>query len=215
VFLQPDTTGTLYLSVIVDQDSPVNADLLLDQSGQNVYVLTDSKVSKVAVSQCEQQPDCQSCLSVRDPYCGWCVLEGRCSRRMECSREGQANHWLWSFHPANQPANQCVTVQSVEPAIRSREEETQVSLVVSQLPTLSEEESLSCSFGTLVPQPAVVTGTTITCQSPLPELLPPSPPGSDHMSLRVSVMFRDVTISSSDIIFYDCRAVGRLNTTSS
>uniref|UniRef100_A0AAZ3NTE7 Sema domain-containing protein n=1 Tax=Oncorhynchus tshawytscha TaxID=74940 RepID=A0AAZ3NTE7_ONCTS len=77
VFLEPDTTGTLYQSVLVDQDRPVNADLLLDQSGQNVYVLTDGKVSKVAVSQCEQQPDCQSCLSVRDPYCGWCVLEGR------------------------------------------------------------------------------------------------------------------------------------------
>uniref|UniRef100_A0A8C7DJ74 Plexin B3 n=1 Tax=Oncorhynchus kisutch TaxID=8019 RepID=A0A8C7DJ74_ONCKI len=61
-------------TVLVDQDRPVNADLLLDQSGQNVYVLTDGKVS---VSQCEQQPDCQSCLSVRDPYCGWCVLEGR------------------------------------------------------------------------------------------------------------------------------------------
>uniref|UniRef100_A0AAZ3PL09 Plexin-B1 n=1 Tax=Oncorhynchus tshawytscha TaxID=74940 RepID=A0AAZ3PL09_ONCTS len=212
VFLQPDTTGTLYQSVLVDQDSPVNADLLLDQSGQNVYVLTDGKVSKVSVSQCEQQPDCQSCLSVRDPHCGWCVLEGRCSRRMECSREGQANHWLWSYQPANQP---CVTVQSLEPAIQSREEETQVSLVVALLPTLSEEEeSLSCSFGTLAPQPAVVTGTTITCQSPLPELLPPSPPGSDHVSLRVSVMFRDVTICSSDIIFYDCRAVGRLNITS-
>uniref|UniRef100_A0A8C7DW48 Plexin-B1 n=1 Tax=Oncorhynchus kisutch TaxID=8019 RepID=A0A8C7DW48_ONCKI len=211
VFIEPDTTGTLYQSVLVDQDRPVNADLLLDQSGQNVYVLTDGKVSKVSVSQCEQQPDCQSCLSVRDPYCGWCVLEGRCTRRLECSREGQANHWLWSYQPANQP---CVTVQSLKPAIQSREEATQVSLTVAQLPTLTEEESLSCSFGTLPPQPAIVKGTTITCQSPLPELLPPSPPGSDHVSLRVSVMFRDVAISSSDIIFYDCRAVGRLNTTS-
>ncbi|CAB1330364.1 unnamed protein product, partial [Coregonus sp. 'balchen'] len=140
----------------------------------------------------------------------WWTRTVQCTRRLECSREGQANHWLWSCQPANQPAdqpanqpaNQCVTVQSLKPAIQSREEKTEVSLTVAQLPTLSDEESLSCSFGTLPPQPAIVTGTTITCQSPLPELLPPSPPGSD------------VTISSSDITFYDCRAVGRLNTTS-
>uniref|UniRef100_A0A8C7F7E5 Plexin B3 n=1 Tax=Oncorhynchus kisutch TaxID=8019 RepID=A0A8C7F7E5_ONCKI len=111
----------------------LNADLLLDQSGQNVYVLTDGKVSKVSVSQCEQQPDCQSCLSVRDPYCGWCVLEGRCTRRLECSREGQANHWLWSYQP-------CVTVQSLKPAIQSREEATQVVV-------LSTVQLYDCSVG--------------------------------------------------------------------
>uniref|UniRef100_A0A3P9AEV1 Sema domain-containing protein n=1 Tax=Esox lucius TaxID=8010 RepID=A0A3P9AEV1_ESOLU len=210
VFLQPNRTGMLYQSVLVDQNSPVNADLLLDQSKQNVYVLTYSKVSMVPVSECELQTDCQSCLSVRDPYCGWCVLEGRCLRRQDCHLESQANHWLWSY----QPASQCVTVQSLKPANQSREEQTPVSLTVAQLPTLSEDESLSCSFGTLPPQPAVVAGTTITCQSPLPELLPPNPPGSDHMSLRVSVMFRDVTISTSNITFYDCKAVGRLNSTS-
>uniref|UniRef100_A0A6Q2ZFD6 Plexin-B1 n=2 Tax=Clupeocephala TaxID=186625 RepID=A0A6Q2ZFD6_ESOLU len=161
VFLQPNRTGMLYQSVLVDQNSPVNADLLLDQSKQNVYV------SMVPVSECELQTDCQSCLSVRDPYCGWCVLEGRCLRRQDCHLESQANHWLWSY----QPASQCVTVQSLKPANQSREEQT-------PLPTLSEDESLSCSFGTLPPQPAVVAGTTITCQSPLPELLPPNPPGS-------------------------------------
>uniref|UniRef100_A0A672SPC7 Plexin B2 n=1 Tax=Sinocyclocheilus grahami TaxID=75366 RepID=A0A672SPC7_SINGR len=30
------------------------------------------------VQACEQKNDCQSCVSQRDPYCGWCVLEGRC-----------------------------------------------------------------------------------------------------------------------------------------
>uniref|UniRef100_A0A6Q2XHS7 Sema domain-containing protein n=1 Tax=Esox lucius TaxID=8010 RepID=A0A6Q2XHS7_ESOLU len=192
---KPNRTGMLYQSVLVDQNSPVNADLLLDQSKQNVYVLTYSKVSMVPVSECELQTDCQSCLSVRDPYCGWCVLEGRCLRRQDCHLESQANHWLWSY----QPASQCVTVQSLKPANQSREEQTPV---VAQLPTLSEDESLSCSFGTLPPQPAVVAGTTITCQSPLPELLPPNPPGSVCVCILTSVCV------SSTVQLYDC-AVGQ------
>ncbi|KAJ8017304.1 hypothetical protein DPEC_G00016450 [Dallia pectoralis] len=210
VFLQPNRTGAIYQSVLVDRNSPVNADLLLDQSKQNVYVLTDSKVSMVPVSECELQTDCQSCLSVGDPYCGWCILEGRCLRRQDCHRESQANQWLWSY----QPSSQCVTVQSITPANQSRDEQTQVSLTVAQLPSLSEDESLSCSFGTLPRQPAVVMGTTITCQTPQPQLLPPSTPGSDHMSLSVSVMFGNVTVTASKMTFYDCRAVGRLNSTS-
>uniref|UniRef100_A0A671QFN5 Plexin-B2-like n=1 Tax=Sinocyclocheilus anshuiensis TaxID=1608454 RepID=A0A671QFN5_9TELE len=33
--------------------------------------------SFMPVQACEQKNDCQSCVSQRDPYCGWCVLEGR------------------------------------------------------------------------------------------------------------------------------------------
>lgn len=54
---------------------------------------------------------------------------------------------------------------------------SQVTLSVLQLPALTEAESLSCVFGLLPPQPAVITGTSISCQSPAPELLPPVPSG--------------------------------------
>ncbi|KAL0187178.1 hypothetical protein M9458_018848, partial [Cirrhinus mrigala] len=47
-----------------------------------------------------------------------------------------------------------------------------------QLPVLSKDESLSCAFGSLAAQPAVVMENRITCQSPAPEQLPPSPPGN-------------------------------------
>uniref|UniRef100_A0A673LCB1 Plexin-B2-like n=1 Tax=Sinocyclocheilus rhinocerous TaxID=307959 RepID=A0A673LCB1_9TELE len=33
------------------------------------------KITKVPVQACEQRHDCHSCVSLRDPYCGWCVLE--------------------------------------------------------------------------------------------------------------------------------------------
>uniref|UniRef100_A0A7N6AER8 Plexin-B1 n=1 Tax=Anabas testudineus TaxID=64144 RepID=A0A7N6AER8_ANATE len=118
VLVRPDGSGDQYGNVMVDRGSVVSADLLLHSSQQHIYVLTNSRVS---LSTCFNDADCQSCLSVRDPYCGWCVLEGRCSRKHQCQRHTQANHWLWSFGPTNQ----CVTVQSLQPANQSKEEQTQ------------------------------------------------------------------------------------------
>ncbi|XP_056131265.1 plexin-B3 isoform X2 [Lampris incognitus] len=210
VYVHSDGSGQLYDTVTVDAGSAVNADLLLDATGQHVYVLTSSKLSKVSVSSCERQTECHSCLTTRDPYCGWCVLEGRCSRRQECRGRAQPNHWLWSF----EPTNQCVTVESLEPAYQSRDEQREVTLTMLRLPTLSDQESLSCAFGPLPSQPAVVKGTSITCQSPPPKLLPPRPAGSDHMTLRVSLMFGQVIIAHTNMTFYDCGAVGMLNKTS-
>lgn len=210
VLVHSDGSGDLYGSISVDGGNAVSADLLLDESLQHVYVLTTNKLSKVPVSSCESRTDCGSCLSLRDPYCGWCVVEGRCSRKHTCPRHSQPNHWLWSFDPTNQ----CVSVLSLQPANQSRDEQTQVTLSVIQLPALAETESLSCVFGRLSPQPAVVMGTSITCQSPAPELLPPMPEGDDHMVLPVSLRFGHVTITTGNMTFYDCGAVSRLNQSS-
>uniref|UniRef100_A0AAY4B4D2 Sema domain-containing protein n=1 Tax=Denticeps clupeoides TaxID=299321 RepID=A0AAY4B4D2_9TELE len=191
--LSTDGSGALYDSVLVDEKSPVSTDLLLDPTGQSLYV------SRLPVAECERRADCHSCLQVHDPYCGWCVLEGRCTRKMECSRHRQPHHWLWSYDRGQR----CVSVQSLVPASQSRDNQTEVSFTVAQLPALSGNESLSCSFGELPPRPAVVTASRISCQSPAPELLPSNPEGSDHMSLRVSLMFGSVTISHTNMTFYD------------
>lgn len=44
VFLHANGTSTKYDTVEVDVESPINADLLLDSTKQNVYVLTERKV---------------------------------------------------------------------------------------------------------------------------------------------------------------------------
>uniref|UniRef100_A0A7N6AVH9 Sema domain-containing protein n=1 Tax=Anabas testudineus TaxID=64144 RepID=A0A7N6AVH9_ANATE len=73
----------------------------------NLYITTEKKVP---VQTCLQKKDCQSCVELKDPYCGWCVLEGRCTRRSECRRAEEKNGWLWS------PKQQCVKIVSFFPA---------------------------------------------------------------------------------------------------
>uniref|UniRef100_A0A671KPS4 Plexin-B1-like n=1 Tax=Sinocyclocheilus anshuiensis TaxID=1608454 RepID=A0A671KPS4_9TELE len=173
VFLHANGTGTKYDTVEVDAESPINADLLLDFTKQNVYVLTERKLH---VAQCEKHLDCHSCLSNRDPYCGWCSLEGRCTRKMDCARHAQPHHWIWSYSRERQ----CVSIESLHPSIQSREEQTQVqTLIPDHLMSFAH----ICFF-------------------------------VDHVSVRMALKFGDVTISHTNITFYDCKAVGRLNATS-
>uniref|UniRef100_A0A8C6Q7S1 Plexin b2b n=1 Tax=Nothobranchius furzeri TaxID=105023 RepID=A0A8C6Q7S1_NOTFU len=87
----------------------VNKNLFFDLGLSHLYITTDKKITKVPVQTCLQKKDCQSCVGLRDPYCGWCVLEGRCTRRSECRRAEEKNGWLWS------PGQQCVKIVSFFP----------------------------------------------------------------------------------------------------
>uniref|UniRef100_A0A669EFU2 Plexin-B1 n=1 Tax=Oreochromis niloticus TaxID=8128 RepID=A0A669EFU2_ORENI len=84
--------------------------------------LVISVVEKRPVAECGDHLDCQSCLSARDPYCGWCVLEGRCGQRWECQRGSEQGHWLWSFNQTQQ----CLSIQHLSLYNISRGEETDV-----------------------------------------------------------------------------------------
>uniref|UniRef100_A0A673WTB3 Plexin b2b n=1 Tax=Salmo trutta TaxID=8032 RepID=A0A673WTB3_SALTR len=72
-------------------------------------VMSSGSITKVPVQTCHLKTDCQSCVSPWDPYCGWCVLEGRCTRRSDCRRAEEKNGWLWS------PKQQCVKIVSFNP----------------------------------------------------------------------------------------------------
>ncbi|XP_052411050.1 plexin-B2 [Carassius gibelio] len=90
-------------------DGGVNKNLFFNSALDHLYITTGRKITKVPVQACEQKNDCQSCISQRDPYCGWCVLEGRCTRKKDCER-GEGNFaWLWS------PKQTCVSIKSFEP----------------------------------------------------------------------------------------------------
>uniref|UniRef100_A0A8C2TY34 Plexin-B1 n=1 Tax=Coturnix japonica TaxID=93934 RepID=A0A8C2TY34_COTJA len=205
VYLGAMGDAHIYASLAIQLNSVVSGDLLFDQLQEHLFVMTQSMVLKVPILECSLYADCESCLALKDPYCGWCVLQGRCSRRSECLRSGLSEQWLWSFNSTQQ----CLSIQSLTPANISREEKRNIFLAISDLPSLREEEFYSCYFQDYE-SPAVLTESGIMCPSPDPNQTPALPAGADHVTIKLVVRFHDIFIASVDFSFYDCAAVALL-----
>lgn len=167
VYLGPGRSAAPYSKQSIQPGSAVNRDLTFDGTFEHLYVATQTTLVKVPVAPCAQHLDCDSCLAHRDPYCGWCVLLGRCSRRSECSRAQGPEQWLWSF----QSELGCLRVVAVSPANISRGERREVFLSVPGLPSLWPEESYFCYFGDQQ-SPALLTSSGVMCPSPDPSEAP-------------------------------------------
>ncbi|XP_063147479.1 plexin-B1 [Candoia aspera] len=192
----------LYASLMIQPNSAVCRDLLFDQLKEHLYVMTQSMLAKIPIFECSQFSDCKSCLAMKDPYCGWCVLQGKCSRRSECTRFQVKEQWLGGFHSAQQ----CLSILSLSPASISREEQKNIFLTFSDLPALQDRESYSCFFGEYK-SPALLMGSGIMCPSPDPNQAPSLNAGTDHITIQLEVRFHDIFIASTAFSFYDCTAV--------
>uniref|UniRef100_A0A8D1N0M1 Plexin-B3 n=3 Tax=Sus scrofa TaxID=9823 RepID=A0A8D1N0M1_PIG len=204
VFLN-GTQGQVYHSQQVGPPgSAISPDLLLDSGGSHLYVLTSQQVDRVPVAACSHFSDCTSCLQARDPLCGWCVLQGGCTRKGQCGRAARPDQWLWSYGDSH-----CLYIQSLLPAHHPRQEPGQVTLWVPRLPALALDEYYHCAFGD-DESLAHVEGPHVSCVTPPQNQLPPNPPGADHITLPLALMFEDVAVATTNFSFYDCSAVQAL-----
>ncbi|XP_007507041.2 plexin-B3 isoform X1 [Monodelphis domestica] len=208
VFLN-GSTGQLYSSLPVGPPgTAVNPDLLLDRNGSHLYVMTSSQVTKVPISSCQNFPDCPSCLQAQDPFCGWCVLQGRCVRKEQCAGSEQSHQWLWSYGAPE--GSLCLAIQSLVPSQQPRQEQGQVTMVVPRLPVLAPDKYFHCAFDDYETL-AQVDDSQVVCESPPQEQLPPSGEGTDHITVPLALMFEDISVAVTNFSFYDCQATGALD----
>ncbi|XP_039467763.1 plexin-B1 [Oreochromis aureus] len=206
VFLGPNGEVEEYSVIPIQQNAAISSDLILDQKQEHLFIMTHNMLQKRPVAECQQHPDCHSCLLAHDPYCGWCVLEGRCVLQSQCARGSYPGQWLWSFDMEQQ----CLVVQNLVPSNLSREESKIVSLSIPRLPVLENGESYSCYFQDSH-TPATITETGLTCRSPDTSRVPLVFRGQDFVTVTLSLRFGNVTVTARDFTFYDCTAVKQLS----
>uniref|UniRef100_A0A671KUV9 Plexin-B1-like n=1 Tax=Sinocyclocheilus anshuiensis TaxID=1608454 RepID=A0A671KUV9_9TELE len=208
VFLGNSGEVKKYSTLLIQPGLAINSDLLLDSTHRHVYIMTSHSVEKRPVAECDKHTDCTSCLAVKDPYCGWCVLDGRCGMRSDCRLGSVEGHWLWSFDEQQR----CLRVESLSQYNASLGEQKQIAVGVPGLPSLSEGDMYSCFFED-TETTASVQSTTVTCATREAHRLPPVPQGEDCVSVTLSLRFRTVTIALADFTFYDCSVVQQLSGT--
>uniref|UniRef100_A0A8B9L769 Plexin B2 n=1 Tax=Astyanax mexicanus TaxID=7994 RepID=A0A8B9L769_ASTMX len=195
------THSDAYNRVPIDgSDGQVNKNLFFDSSLDHLYITTSKTITKVPVQACEQETNCNSCVKLRDPYCGWCVLEGRCTRKTECGRGEEKNGWLWS------PNQQCVTIQAFEPPNISCKKTKQVKITISAMPSIVIDK-LECVFGDFRAG-AYMRDNNVFCALPNPGSIDQTPETQDFLALPVKIMVnRNIEVAVGEYKFYNCAAV--------
>uniref|UniRef100_A0A8D2LM27 Plexin B2 n=1 Tax=Varanus komodoensis TaxID=61221 RepID=A0A8D2LM27_VARKO len=154
-----------YDSIVVERHKPIKRDLVLDRDHDNLYAMTANEVFRFPVQECASSSTCEACIQSRDPYCGWCVIEGKCTRKKDCTRSARAHNWLSSLDGI------CLNITSAHPQNMSRRAPEEVKLTLSPLPDLNEDDQLWCQFGENIHQ-AQLEGEAIICYPP--NTIPPT-----------------------------------------
>lgn len=185
-----------YDSIYIGKNTPIKKDLVLDAHHENLYVMTTKKVFRMPVQKCDSYSGCENCTKARDPYCGWCVTEGKCTRKKDCERSSRENNWLWS------PDGICLNITSAQPQNMSRRDPLKVELTVSPMPDLHEDDQIWCHFGGTRHLATLERGVII-CDSP--SEIPPTPKGQDYVSVPLELnLGNDIPFASGAYRFYDC-----------
>ncbi|KAH8272469.1 hypothetical protein KR044_006353, partial [Drosophila immigrans] len=201
VVIESSTIANEYASLPVDLGSPVNKDMQFDNQNLYIYVMSEQKVSKVKVYDCADFRTCGECLGAKDPYCGWCSLENKCSPRSNCQDDANDPLYWVSYK-----TGKCTTITSVVPHQLQRTTARTLELIIDHLPQL--KENLICAFTT--EDKALFTNATkkrngVNCTTPRTDMLPQIEQGKHHFTAKLSVRTRNgPDLVSTDFTFFDC-----------
>ncbi|XP_013037988.3 plexin-C1 [Anser cygnoides] len=83
----------------IKEETSIFPKLRLDPVDNNyIYLSSANKVRRIPVANCSRYVSEQECLSAKDPYCGWCSLNRRCTLKENCTRSNSTKGWYNISH---------------------------------------------------------------------------------------------------------------------
>ncbi|XP_014244949.1 plexin-B isoform X2 [Cimex lectularius] len=202
VLLVGANKGLEYEQLSINEGNPLLPDTTVSPSKEHLYVLTSNKVLKVSIEHCNTFMNCSACLEGKDPYCGWCSLERKCTVRGACQKASHsAPRWL-----SYGTGQQCIDFEQIVPDRIPIKQMATVLLTIRTLPELPAGAKYRCVFGGAEPLDAGVTPQGLTCQTPNINSRPLIPPGKDHVLVPLSVRSSETNkdFVSRNFAYYDC-----------
>ncbi|XP_026681797.1 plexin A3-like, partial [Diaphorina citri] len=144
---------------------------------------------------------CWDCLNRKDPYCGWCSLDNKCSLRSDC-QDAAKDPLSWISYKSGR----CTTITSVTPNQLQRTTARTLDLAIENLPKLPGQ--FLCAFTiaekTLTTE-AVKKTNGVGCITPRTDFLPSIPVGQHNITAKLSVRSSNgPDFVTTKFMFFDC-----------
>ena len=193
-----------YEQFTVDKGSAILSDSFVSSDNQFVYILSTSKISKLSIENCSRYNSCSDCLNSKDPYCGWCSLEKKCTIRNVCKKASQSSpRWL-----SLSIGQQCIDFERIQPDyIPIGEDSVDLKLFIRTLPELPIGAKYKCVFGSNAkPIDATVTDYGLKCPVPKMTDRPKISDNRDHTLISLSIRSSETNkdFVSRTFAYYDC-----------
>lgn len=179
-----------------------NRGMIYDKYRRFLYAITQTRLHKIRIANCALADNCQQCLAKRDPYCGWCSLENKCTEKGECRNE----YWV------NGKSGKCTQITQVQPKELQRTTARTLELIIENLPVVSpggEDMKLVCVFDVggnkVLTTEATRKRNGVNCTTPRTDLLPPIAPGENAIVAELSVQkVGGPKLVATNFTFFDC-----------
>ncbi|KAM7341380.1 plexin B isoform 1-T6 [Cochliomyia hominivorax] len=189
-----------YEEIMVDPGNQILQDTMMSPKKDFLYVLSKQRITKLRIEHCSVYTNCSSCLESRDPFCGWCSLEKRCTVRSTCQKDTSAARWL-----SLGSGQQCIDFESILPDKIPITEVSKVQLIIRTLPEPFNGR-YRCVFGNSTPIDAEVLENGLSCMTPPLAQRPLIAPNTDHVLVPLSVRSSETNkdFVTRSFAFFDC-----------
>ncbi|XP_052780430.1 plexin-A1-like isoform X2 [Mya arenaria] len=193
---------------VVDSRHAVLPDMFV--YGYKLYAFSENMVKQIELTECSQFSACDKCIESNDIFCGWCILDNRCTTTPQCLN----SEWIL----AAGSASICPRINQTSPDEIRTDHSSELTLTLSH--NLRIGLGLRCQFESLVDNKTILMNSsvsgveradevTVLCRSPDWTKLEHHVQGTSIVSVLLFTNVSSVAVMRGELTVFVCETFSR------